>query len=1060
MKRKLMLLLTCLFVGIGLVTAQTQTVTGTVISEEDGQPVVGASVLVKGTTLGTITDIDGNFSISNVPSSAKTLQVSYIGMVTKEVSIQSGRMNINLASDTKLLDEVVVTAMGIRKSEKILGYAASTVKNEEILAARSGSVMGGLTGKVAGVSISNSGSAGASQKVIVRGYSSFNSNSPLFVIDGVPMLNEYSGSNVASSSNTVDFGNGGNDINPDDVESVTVLKGASATALYGSRAANGVIMITTKRAGLEKLSVSYDGSFSATNVLRVPQTQDKFGQGWPYWDRSENGSWGPALDGRMNEWGSDKLAEPMVKPFSYVEDNMRNFFVTGFESNQNISARYGNENLGLVVSYGNVTSNGVLPCDADKYARNTFSFRGNMKSGRFAAEANINYVRKDMTKAAAGQGDDGSTMMQEIIQHAVDIDMSAMKNYNDERYNADNFYTWYAQNPYWVLDNNRNTYQDDRIFGKLEMSYELFPWLKAIGRLGGDFTNSKLEYKNAKLQYTTGSYSDGYKNEEAGAYYHSRTKNGQIDATAMLTGNYDINQDFNIGGSLGWNLNQRTYEYLYGYIYGLNVPGWYDMTNGSSTPEVYNYTQKRRTIGLFGQIELGYKNFWYVNLSGRNDWSSTLPVGKNSFFYGGVNTSLILTEIFPTLKDNQVDFLKVRAAIGQTGNDAGVYRTSSYFVPTQAPGYSGSLYTPLNGAAGLTEFNRLPNTDLKPEITTEWELGVSGNFFDNRISVDFAYYDKLTKDQIIAATLAPETRYTSATRNIGKISNRGIELAMNFVPVRTRDFTWELGGTFTKNWSKVKELWSINGKPVTEYIVASAYDVNLVAKVGEPLGVFQVPAKATVKDKNSPYYGYTLVDNMGCTYSDTSEKTTLGSSNPDFVAGFNTKFKYKNWTLSMVADWHKGGYFYSYTSQLMHFNGNATPTVFNDRQAFLVPHSARLVNGEYVENTIPVTNTNMYLFYNDSYGNNWDRFVLKKDFVKLREIVLTYTFPKSLISKLHLSQLDLSFIGRNLFMWTPKENNYVDPESSNYGNDIRSEFGEFATLPTTRNIGGSIKVVF
>ena len=988
------------------------------------------------------------------------MRVSFVGMQTQEAAIRQGLMKITLKPDAEILDEVVVTAMGIKKSEKILGYAASTVKNDEILAAKSGSVMGGLTGKVAGVNISNAGSAGSSQKVIVRGYSSFSSNSPLFVIDGVPMLNDYSGTNTASSSNTVDFGNGGNDINPDDVESVTVLKGASATALYGSRAANGVIMITTKRAGIEKLSVSYDGSFSAVNVLRVAQTQDKFGQGWPYWDRHENGSWGPALDGRMHDWGSDMMSETMTKPFSYIEDNMRNFFVTGFESNQNVSARYGNEKLGLVLSYGNMTSNGTLPCDADKFARNTFSFRGNMKSGRFAAEANINYVRKDATKAAAGQGDDGATMMQEILQHAVDIDMSAMKDYNDERYNGDNFYTWYAQNPYWVLDNNRNTYQDDRIFGKLEMSYELFPWLKAIGRLGGDFTNAKLEYKNAKLQYTAGSYSEGNKNEEPGSYYHSRNKTTQIDATAMLTANYEINKDINIGGTLGWNLNQRTYEYLYSYIYGLNVAGWYDMTNGSSTPEVYNYTQKRRAIGLFGQIELGYKNLWFVNLSGRNDWSSTLPVGKNSFFYGGVNTSLILTELFPALKENKVDFLKIRAAIGQTGNDAGVYRTSSYFIPTQVPGYSGSLYTPLNGAAGLTEYNRLPNTDLKPEITTEWELGVSGNFFGNRISIDFAYYDKLTKDQIISATLAPETRYTSATRNIGKISNRGIELALNLVPIRTRDFTWELGGTFTKNWSKVKELWSINGKPVTEYVVASAYSVNLVAKVGEPLGVFQIPAKATVKDKNSPYYGYTLVDNAGCTYSDTSEKTTLGSSNPDFVTGFNTKFKYKNWTLSMVADWHKGGYFYSYTAQLMHFNGNATSTVFNNRQTFLLPHSARLVNGEYVENNIPVTNTNVYQFYNDSYGNNWDRFVLKKDFVKLREVVLSYSFPKSWISKLGISQLNLSFIGRNLFMWTPKSNNFVDPESTNYGNDINSEFGEFATLPTTRNLGGSIKVVF
>lgn len=1063
-----MLTLTCLIVGIGLLMAQTSKVTGVVIAAEDGQPVVGASILVKGTTLGTITDIDGKFIISEIPAGAKTLRVSYVGMIPQDVMVKEGMLKITLQSDAKALEEVVVTAMGIKRSEKILGYASSTIKSDDLVAAKSGSVMSGLSGKIAGVNISNAGTAGSSQKVIVRGYSSFSSNQPLYVIDGVPMSNNTSlsndlGNGVIDASDAIDFGNGATDVNPDDVESVTVLKGASATALYGSRAANGVIMITTKRAKQEKLTISYDGSFMASNVLRVPQEQDKFGQGWGAWAREENGSWGPALDGRLNEWGSYNLSDPLMKNFSYVKDNLRNFYTNGFEMNHNVSIRTGNEKLGMMFSYGNNSSTGVLPNNADKYERNTFSFRGNMKLGKFSADANINYVRKDMTKAAAGQGSAGATMQQELIQHPVDIDYSAMKDFNDERFNADNYYTWYAQNPYWVLANNKNNYQDDRIYGKLELAYELMPGLKAVGRLGGDFTNSRQKLRTAKLTYSEGSYTyDGGKSEEKGTYTERRDNNDQIDVTAFLNANYNIGADITLGGTLGWNLNQQKSSFLKNYLEGLVMAGWYSLENGIDKPQPTNYMDMRRTIGAFGQLEFGYKNLWYVNVSGRNDWSSTLPIDKNSFFYGGINTSVILTELIPSLKESKIDYLKVRAAWGKTGNDADVYKTQSFFIPTQISTSYGYIYTPLNGALGLTENNRQANNNLKPEKTSEWELGLTANFFNNRIGIDFAYYNKLTKDQIIPANVAPETRFTMATRNVGEVSNKGIEVALNLTPIRMKDFQWDLGVTFSKNWSKVNKLWNEGDTPVTEYVLADAYSVNFLAKVGEPLGIFQVPAIATVQDKNSPYYGKVIVDANGIPTTSNSEMKTIGSSAPDFIMGFNTRFSYKGFSLSAVADWHKGGYMYSYTAQLMHFVGNTTRSVFNNREPFLVPNSVvALPEGGYAENNNPVTSDNMSNYYSDSYSNSqFENFVIPKGYVKLRELVLSYSFPKTWISKLGIQQLDLSLIGRNLFMWTPKGNNYVDPETTNYGNDIQSELGEFAALPSTRNFGGGIKVVF
>lgn len=1054
MKRTIIVLLTYLVASVGWITAQTSQITGVVSSAEDNEPVIGASVLVVGTTIGTVTDVDGKFTIGSVPASAKLLRVSYVGMIPQEVSIKQGVMKIVLKPNAETLDEVVVTAMGMKRSEKTLGYAASTVKSDQLDIAKSGSVMGGLTGKVAGMQISSAGNMGTSQKVLVRGIASLNSNSPLYIVDGVPIDNSRIGDQETANGTGADFGNGANDINSEDVESVTVLKGASATALYGSRASNGVIMITTKKAGIEKLSVSYDGSFTASNVLRVMQTQDRFGQGWGSWDRAENGSWGPMLDGTIHPWGSDKLDPQMEKPFSYVKHNLRDFYRTGFESNNTVTLRYGNENVGVVASYGNLSSNGILPNNGDKYGRNTFSLRGYVNANKLTMNMSVNYVRKDIRRT--------QDMDMELLQHAVDVSFSEQKDFNDVRYNTNNFYTWYANNPYWMIDNYRYDYQDDRVYGKIELSYELLKGLKATGRVGGDFSNNRVTNSNPILKFANGSYSqEGGKSEEIGYYSEYRYDRSQIDGTAFLSADYQVG-DFSLNGTAGWNVNQRTYGYLGSKVSGLEIEGWYSLLNTSSSATPDTYKSKRRLIGAFVQAEVGYKEFLFLNLSGRNDWSSTLPMGKNSFAYGGVNASVILTELFPKLKENKVDFLKVRAAIGQTGNDADVYRTSSWYRIADFAGTDASYnyYTtlPFGGVLGMTSNNTLPSSTLKPEITTEYEAGFSANFFGNRLTVDFAYYNKQTKDQIISATLAPETSYVRETRNVGKIQNQGVELMMNVVPVRTPSWEWSLGATFAKNNSKVKELWD----GLEEYTYTTWRGVDYVLKVGGPVAQFRVPMANRVTDESSPFYGYTIVNNNGYQSDSPTEKEYVGSSQPDFTMGFNTVLKYKDFTLSVTADWRKGGYMLSNTSYISHFNGNSTQTVFNERNAFIYPHSVKIVGGEYVENNIPVYNSNMsYAQGNYSYSPQARReFILPKDYFKLREVSLSYNFPKALLGKTPFKQVTLSVVGRNLLLFTPKENNYIDPEASNLGNDLLSEFGETTGTSTTRNFGGSVKVVF
>jgi hypothetical protein len=658
----------------------------------------------------------------------------------------------------------------------------------------------------------------------------------------------------------------------------------------------------------------------------------------------------------------------------------------------------------------------------------------------------MNFVRKDIRRAEA--------LYMELLQHAVDVDMSSMSDYNDERYNFENFYTLYANNPYWMLDNYYYTYQDDRIYGKIEMSYDILPGLKAIGRVGGDFTNQRRQNFNEKYTSAEGSYAYvGGKSDEVGYYARNNYNRKQIDATALLSADYTLG-DFSIMGTAGWNLNQRHYGYTNGYVNGLDVPGWYNLNNTTTAAAIETYDSKRRLIGLFGQAELGYKNFLFLNLSARNDWSSTLPKDANSFFYGGANVSVVLTELFPGLKENKVDFLKVRAAVGQTGNDADVYKTTTWFNPVKDAGYTD---LPLNGVSGLTEMNTLPSTTLKPEMTTEYEFGTSVNLFNNRVSLDFAYYNKITTDQIISATLAPETGYTSETQNVGKLQNQGVELMANVTPIRTKDWEWTLGATFTKNNSKVKELW--NG--LDEYTYTSSRSVYYVMRVGQPVGEFRIPAPETVKDKNSPYYGYTVVNNNGRPNTSATDYEYLGKAEADFTMGFTTNLRWKNFSFSATADWRKGGLMYSNTAYITHFNGNSTQTVYNERNAFIYPNTAKIVNGEYVENNIMVKSNEMHSNYN--YSNNpyvRRNIVLPKDYFKLREVSLTYDFPKNLLTKTPFKKVMVSLVGRNLLLFTPKKNNYIDPESTNLGNDLTSEFGETTGTSSTRNFGANIKVVF
>lgn len=1056
MKHKLLSLIVGSVALTAVAFAQEQKVSGRVTGP-DGRPLAGVTVAVQGSNLASQTDAGGNYSL--VVPTGKAIVFHSVGFSEKTVIVTKGQsiFNIRLDESSNALQEVVVTAMGSSRQSRALGYAATTFKSDDITAANNMTAMTGLQGKVAGVSISNAGTVGGSTKVIIRGISSFSGNNPLYVVDGVTINNSMQGD--IGTTRSVDLGNTANDINPDDIESMTILKGASATALYGSRGAHGVIMITTKRGKLgQQLAVTYTGAINSSSVLMVPQTQNMFGQGWPDYDSNENGSWGPKLDGIVRAWGSVVDGVAQTKPFAYVKDNIRNFYVNGLDATNTLAISGGGETSSYHFSYGNFYQQGILPGHPDKLKRNNFSFKGDTKLDKFEMSYGVNYVRRDLDAVYQGQGasDGGNVTFQELIQIPVDIPIAAMRDYMNKYYNDDNYYTSYASNPYKALVDNGRKFQDDRFYGNINLSYKLLPWLRIAGKLGGDFGNNRTIDFAQKISYTPGSPAAEHdKAPITGRYAEFYRKTNQLDATLMLQGDKQLNPDMNLTGTAGFNFNQRGHSELNSFISGLNIPGWYSLKNTTGNPVSNNIFMRQRLMGLLADLTFSYKNFWYINGSFRSDWSSTLPADHRNYFYGGANTSLVVTEAFPGLRSDQFNFLKVRAAWGKTGNDASPYLTENVYGATQIALGFGSMILPLGGSAGLQHSKILGNQELRPEITTELEFGTDMRFLRDRIRLDLSYYNRKTVDQIIAADISPETGFTTRTRNIGDIRNKGVEIGLNTTPMKTGTFQLDLGVNFTQNRSKVAKLWD----NVREYNIYSTYGVDFIAEVGQPLGIYKVPKVMTVAE--GPFVGRTVVNNSGIPIADANVKRAVGKHEPDFVLGFTTRFAYKDWSLGTVLDWRKGGYFYSYTAQLNYFVGNAVKTTFNERQPWLVPNSVRqLADGSYVENDRPISAGNQYGYWDPNTNNaQYSEAVLKRDFIKLREIVLTYTLPKSALGS-KIKGIDFSLVARNVFLWTPKNNNFVDPESSNYGNDIRSNYGEFAVGPTSRSFGGSVSVRF
>lgn len=1049
--------------------AQTRIITGTVSSSEDGLPIPGVSVSVKGTTTGTITNGEGLYSIT-VPESAKVLVFSFVGMVTQDVPITSlSKIDVVLKSNVIGVDEVVVTAMGIKRDKKALGYSVSEFKADDFGNVGNDDATKALQGKVSGVQISaGSGAPGASTRVIVRGLSSITqSNQPLYVVDGVPINNSYSSGNSTENSMNVnakvDFGNSASDINPNDIETISVLKGAAASNLYGSRAANGVIMITTKRGAKNKdLIVNFSSASAFTEVGRLPYFQQRFGQGWSgTFYTKENGSWGPVMDGKDRLIGYVVDNMQQLAPFSYKKNGIRDVYEYGYSLNNTIALSGGSNTMGWYASATSSNSDGVLPGPVDVLDRSTLTFKGNGGTEKTKFNFGMTYINRVNKTIPTGQGDDagtGAVIYSDILYQPVNHYLPDYRDYNYKFNNLDNYYNGYAQNPYFTLAQTGAKADQNRVIGNLNITRDLLKGLNVAFTGGVDTYSQFSKVHGAIAKVTPGSNNDGTINDVAGAVKEEAKYETQLNSD--LVANYK-NEVILFGKNLKYNLlvgnnfNQRSFKRVNIISKGLVVPNYYNVGNISGAAEVYTNEYKRRLIGVFGQLGLEFNDYLFVNLQARNDWSSTLPIGKNSFFYPGATMGFIFTDLIP--ENKVLSYGKLRLSYAFAGNDADPFMTSEIYRPSilRSGGFGFTNY-PVGGVPSYEKYQRLGNPNLKPELSKEFEIGTDLRFYNNRLGLDLSYYKKTTTDLIMLANIASSTGYREITSNLGQITNDGIELMVNVTPVKTQNFTWDLVYLYNKANMILDRLSEELG--VSEYLINSAYETEFVAIPGQQLGMYRIPdykyspdGKIIVGDNGLPVEG---------------DKILIGSSVPDFNMSLTNNIAWKGFKFSFLIDYQQGGLMYSNTADATFWSGNNEQSTTNDRRPYVIPNTVTEIKDAdgnvtgYQENTTPVVDTWEEFYSSNTNKPNERTRIIPRTFIKLREVSLSYRFSKSLLSRTFMSTANVSVFGRNLFLWTPAKNSFVDPETTTWDNDIEGLFGEFNGAPSVRTFGLKLDLTF
>jgi TonB-linked SusC/RagA family outer membrane protein len=1061
-----LLLLTMLFFSAAVVTGQAQTVTGTVTARSDKGTLPGVSVKVKEAQGGTVTDANGKFSI-NIPAGGKTLIFSFIGFTTQEVAINGqSTINIALAESSQQLGEVIVTALGISRQEKSLGYAAQQIKGENLTMTRQQDLNTSLAGKVSGVQIlGGSGARFGASTIRIRGINSLQGGNPIYVVNG-----------VITDPNAV---------NNDDVESLTVLKGPAATALYGQRASEGAVVITLKKGSKKGVGVSVNQTTTLERVSTLPQYQNEYGggtslewqpfvyeEGQPEYLRQFNGvktydysvdeSWGPRMDGTLYApwyfWDPTNPDFGKLKPFVPQPNNVRDFYKTGVTTNNNVSFSKAGDDYNTRISYTNLNRTGVSP--NTKQTRNNVSFNGEINlTPKLKVSANINIFQENLKNVPAeGYGTQTSGSFNQWFHR--DLEMDKLKNY---RRPDGTYTTWnitgpadltpkYWDNPYTEAYVNTSEANNNRLYGNLTASYNFRKDLKLSVIARGDYLNRDA---NSRV----GSYTIN-----PDAYAESSYQYKEYDYVVSLEYDHTFGKDLSFRAGAYAESREDIAKYLTaGTNGGLAIPELYTVGNSLDRPSTSSFHSTKVVNSVYGYTSFGYKQFLYLDLNIRNDNSSALPSNNNSYWYGGASGSFVFTESGLVAKNDFLTFGKLRASVAKVGSDIDPYQTGQTYNLSTVPYASSPIqFVP----------NSLPNANLKPTLSTAYELGTELHFLrGDRIRFDFNYYHRNTKDQILALPVNGTTGYSTIVINAGSIVNHGIEISLGGTPVKTSSITYDASFNIAFNRNKVVSLYpgfntlrsspeGGGGATISGYqgagstgfgfVGSPSFSVNSV--VGQPYG--QLIGSGFRRDAG----GNIIVDEFG--FPERDDNVNFGDILPDFTGGFTNNINYKGFNFGFSIDYQFGGKFVSVTQQNLAGSGLALSTVGNNengvpRRNAVENGGGTLVKGVHEDGTPNTTYVDTRDLNEGYYSQIWEQYAFDATYIKLREVSVGYTIPKSWFGRIPVQSARFSIVAQNPWLiYTKARVKGIDPSQ------LQTSFYEGGQLPATRTIGFNLNLNF
>ncbi len=1039
--------------------AQDRTVTGRVTSAEDGSAIPGVNIVVKGTTSGTNTGTDGRYSLS-VPANA-TLVFSFIGLQAQEVEVGNrSTIDVQLASDVKALSEVVVTALGVERETKALGFSVAQVENEQLTVGRTTNVVNALTGKVAGVRISGSnGMVGSSSAIFIRGFTTFTgSNQPLFVVDGIP-INNGGGANATQTG--VSSSNRAIDLNQDDIESVSILKGPAAAVLYGSRAAAGAILITTKKgkAGANrKNTVSYTGSYNVAEVNRFPDYQNEYAQGTSltpagvpqapvFQANADQSNWGPRIAGQTvpSAYSAADRALfglPDEETLTAYPDNVRDVFRRGSNMQHTVAFQGAGDKTNYYFSYNILNESGVL--QNNELTRHTFTANASSQlTTKLNVGTNITYVNNTSSRSQIGNQLSNPFFRGWFTPRNIDL-----RNAPSQRPDGSQvFFNNNTDNPFWSLSNNKYNDEVNRIIGNVNLSYDILDWLNVNYRIGTDAYT--LNIKTVDAIGARGQANHAV--QGVGAIGDRHIYNQETSSYLNLRASRKFTEDFGATLLVGneTNIRTNTDNLLVGNT--LVTRGYDNMRNATNFVPTNDIT-RRRLVGVYADLQLNYKEWAFLGFTGRNDWSSTFNPDKRSYFYPSVTGSLVVSDMIPALQGNNIlSFAKIRANYAKVGREATVYETNTYYEANNpSDGFGPQLVFPFLGLQGRTLANAAGNPELGPEFTASYEVGTDLRFFNNRVGIDLGVFRTVSTDIILNVPVAGASGFTSQIRNAGKLESNGIELALDITPIKTASFSWNIAA----NWTRIRNNVVSLAPGVQNVFLGGFTTAQSRVEAGSPYGVLY----GNILLRNEE--GRLVLNDLGLPIGDGTGVKRVGDPNPDWLAGITNTLSYRGITATFLLDIRQGGDILSRnigdlrrtgtvaeTAEFPRFDGDGNPT-----RPYVIS-GVRQSDGQ--ENAMPVT---VQEYWSTLYNfSNPGEFVLDGSWVRLREASIFYSLPQGLLSRSPFGKVEVGLNGRNLLLFTKVP--HIDPEVNLTGAS-NSQGLEFNSLPQTRTYGAVLRFTF